>query len=94
MIEAFINEVKIYLDGITYENFSKKYDGLADIVKAYNENGLGGKTIEKSLNNFFTDFGDSWHDYQEEVFIEIMNCIGGFCPAFKEIKLKSYDDNP
>lgn len=94
MREEFIHEVKIYLDGVTHENFSRKYDGLADIVKAYNQNGLGRKTIESALNDFFTSSGDSLGDWQDEVFVEIMNCIGGFCPAFKEIRLESYYDSP
>jgi GNAT superfamily N-acetyltransferase len=94
MTEEFIQSVRNYLDTVNRDNFSEKYDGLVYIVKEYNKKGLGKKTIEFALYNYYRGFGDSLNTCREEVLLEICNRVGGFCNIYNDIEFLSHDDSP
>jgi len=81
---AAINE---YLDKVTEDNFSSMYDGLAAIVIDYNKQGMGSKAIHAALNTYYDEFSDSMSDWQDEAFLEISNCVYGYCAPYKHINL-------
>lgn len=94
MEDGLIKNMWEYLQGITAENFSQKYDGLVTIIISYNEKGVGKQSIESTLFKFYNDYDGVMTVCQDEVFLEICNCVEGFCPPYKQIKLLSYDNSP
>lgn len=73
--KLFKEQVDNYLKDISLQNFSSKYDGLKDIVLKINNQGIPKTTILKVLNS--SKKRSPLNDYQEEVLIEILNCILG-----------------
>lgn len=87
MKEDFFKAIHDYLEKVTEDNFSSMYDGLKAIILDYNRQGMGRKAIYAAIDVYYKEFGDSMSDWQDEVFLEISNCIHGYCPPFKNIKL-------
>jgi len=94
MKKQFIKDIQNYLLEVDSDNFSQKYDGLILIITKYNEKGLGKLTIISSLNQFYDDYSEILTVYQDEVYLEVINCILGFCTISQQINLVNYENSP
>ncbi|MES2485363.1 MAG: hypothetical protein V4581_05350 [Bacteroidota bacterium] len=88
MQDALWKAIRDYLSGITRENFSGKYDDLANILIEYNEMGMGRDAIMALWSEYARWMADSWDVYQDEVFVEISNRLEGYCPPHYILYLK------
>jgi hypothetical protein len=87
MVQEIIDRIDSFLEGVTATNFSAKYDELAAIITFYNEKGLGKDTMIKILKQYYDTKADTLNSYQDEVLIEIICCVEGFCTPNKKIEL-------
>ena len=86
--EFFLEKVESYCKDISEQNFSRKYEGLKEIVLTHNDMGLSGKYITITLNEYLGK--DETSDSVNEVVGEILSCIAGYTSPSNIIRLKEY----
>lgn len=77
ILEELEQEIMTYIGIIHRENFSKKYDGLVDILLSFRHRGVKKEEVESVLTAICDK--DGLDEYQEEVIIEVANRLIGYC---------------
>jgi hypothetical protein len=77
------DELLQYLEGVNKSNFTKKYDGIIDIVLKYRDIGMTKQEVLVVVDQLGYIEMD---DYKEDVFLELSNCLYGYCASSKDIE--------
>lgn len=74
------DEILVFLQGITKDNFHKHYDDLVQVILPYKN-----KMNKSEFYEIISEIMNSdIYEYQDELLVEISNRVGGHCrPSLK-----------
>lgn len=79
MEDEFLKDVKLFLNGVSMDNFSSKHKDMMNLIVDYNSRGLKREKIIQLLDEMITIiYRDNYSDCQEEVLTHAYDRITGF----------------
>ncbi|MDJ1473700.1 hypothetical protein QNI19_38580 [Cytophagaceae bacterium DM2B3-1] len=86
--QELANKILLLLQEITKDNFYRYYSEIEKVILPYKDEGLTKEDVLEVLNDCVKEkryLKIDLDDYQEEVVVEIVNCLTGFCPPHRRI---------
>lgn len=77
-------ELRFFFESISKINFTSSYEPAIAIIKSYKDLGLSKPDAVRVLSELDNEL--EMNPYQEDVFLELSNVVGGFSSDIKNIK--------